>query len=61
MRKKRFIPPKLTIDYNAIETIENNEATIILTNDILKEFELDVDKTKIDNFKDINFISIFEE
>ena len=61
MRKKRFIPPKLAIDYNAIETIENNETTIILTNDILKEFKLDVDKTKIDNFKDINFVSIFEE
>ena len=60
MRRKRFTPPKLAIDYSAIETIENNEATIILTNDILKEFKLDVDKTKIDNFKDINFVSIFE-
>jgi len=58
--RKTFTPPKLTIDYDAIETIENNEATIILTNDILKEFMLDVDKTKIDNFKDINFVSIFE-
>ncbi|MBO6088329.1 hypothetical protein J6P92_08310 [bacterium] len=59
--KKRFIPPALPIDYDAIEIIENNEAQIILTNDILKEFALDVDKTKIDNFKDINFVSIFEE
>lgn len=61
MRKKRFTPPELPIDYSAIETIENNETKIILTNDILKEFELDVDKTKIDDFKDINFVSIFEE
>ena len=57
---KKFTPPKLTIDYDAIETIENNEATIVLTNDILKEYKLDIDKTKIEKFEDINFISLFE-
>ena len=57
---KKFTPPKLDIDYKAIETIENNEATIILTNEILKEYKLDVDKTKIDDFNDINFVSLFE-
>jgi len=57
---KRFTPPKLTIDYDSIETIENNEATIVLTNEILKEYKLDVDKTKIEKFEDINFISLFE-
>lgn len=57
---KKFKLPKLDIDYKAIETIENNETTIILTNDILKEYKLDVDKTKIEDFKDVSFVSIFE-
>lgn len=57
---KKFKPPKLDIDYKAIETIENNETTIILTNDILKKYKLDVDKTKIEDFKDVSFVSIFE-
>ena len=60
MRRKKFAPPKLEIDYESIETYENKEATIILTNEILKQYKLDVDKTKIDKFEDINFISIFE-
>ena len=60
MRRKKFAPPKLEIDYKSIETFENNEAVIILTNAILKQYKLDVDKTKIDKFEDINFISIFE-
>ena len=50
-----------SISLNSNVTIENNEAQIILTNDILKEYQLSVDKTKIDNFKEINFVSIFEE
>ena len=61
MRRKRFKPPKLDIDYSAIETVVNNETQIILTNKILKQFKLSVDKRKIDNFRDINFVSIFEE
>ena len=54
----RFTLPKLTIDYDSIEKLENNETTIILTNEILKEYELDIDKTKIDRFEDINFVSV---
>lgn len=61
MKRKRFIPPKLSIDYDAIEPIENHEAEIILTNDLLKRYQLSVDQTKIDDFKNIIFVSIFEE
>ena len=60
MRRKKFAPPRLEIDYKSIEKFENNEIAIVLTNEILKQYRLDVDKTKIDNFENINFISIFE-
>ena len=60
MKKKAFTPPKLVVDYEAIEDLEDHEAKIILTNDILKKYKLEVDKTKIEDFRDINFISLFE-
>ncbi len=59
MRRKKFKPPELVIDYSEIVPVEDFEP-IILTDKILKEYKLKVDKTKIENFKDINFISIFE-
>lgn len=59
MRKKAFKPQKLDIDYSLITPVENGE-NIILTDKILKEYKLQVDKTKIENFDDINFISLFE-
>lgn len=59
MSKKKFTPPKLAIDYDCLEKIDGCES-VILTDEVLKEFKLQVDKTKIDVFDDINFISIFE-
>lgn len=54
------LPHELTIECCEILPIENNE-TLVLTDEVLKQYQLDIDKTKIDNFDDINFVSLFEE
>ena len=59
MRRKTFKPQALEIDYSMLAPIENGE-TIILTDEILKEYKLQVDSSKIEHFEDINFISIFD-
>ena len=59
MRRKQKLP-KLDIDLTLITPVQNFE-TIELTDEVLKEYKLQVDKTKIENFKDINFISLFDE
>lgn len=59
MRKKAFKPQALEIDYSMLAPIENGE-TIMLTDEILKEYKLTIDSSKIENFEDINFISIFD-
>ena len=61
MKKSIFLPPKLPIDYDSIIPVENHETKIILTDELFKEYKLQVDKDKIDNFKNINLVSIFEE
>lgn len=58
--KKCKKPQKLEIDYSLLTPIEEIDK-LVLTDEILKEFTLQVDKTKIENFDDINFISIFDE
>lgn len=42
-----------------IETIFNSEE-IVLTDELLEKFKLQVDEAKIENFDDINFISLLE-
>ena len=61
MKRKKFRPPTLQIDYDSIIPVENHEAKIMITDELLQEYKLQVDREKIDNFKDINFVSIFEE
>ncbi len=34
---------------------------VIITDEILKKYELSIDETKIDVFDNINFVSILEE
>ncbi len=42
-----------------IETIFNCEE-IVLTDELLEKFKLQVDETKIDKFEDINFVALLE-
>lgn len=58
--KRRKKPQKLEIDYSLLTPVQEIDS-IVLTDEILKEYMLQVDKTKIENFGDINFVSIFEE
>ena len=53
-------PKKLEIDYSLLTPVQEID-TLVLTDEALKQYKLDVDKTKIDNFDEINFVSIFEE